>query len=224
MPFPNSQRLVLEETEIGLSHERGFAAHFDRKGGRLKPPTIAFDVDQAQHAAGEWGFNCGPSSVCAVTGMTPDQIRPHLCEFEQKGYTNPRLMYSILAGLEVPYRKLVRPEAWGMWGLARVQWEGPWTEPGAHHMARQRHTHWIAYYWSIAIDPCMIFDINAMCVGGWLNLREWSSQLVPWLLNECEPKANGEWHLTHRLELIEGNKWENNLHFPTGDTENGNQL
>jgi DMSO/TMAO reductase YedYZ molybdopterin-dependent catalytic subunit len=46
-----------------------------------------------------------------------------------------------------------------------------------------------------------IFDINAICVGGWMALEEWSGALVPWLLRECQPKANGAWHLTHRLEI-----------------------
>lgn len=42
-----------------------------------------------------------------------------------------------------------------------------------------------------------IFDVNCMCVGGWVTLTEWSAQVVPWLLKECQPKANGKWHLTH---------------------------
>jgi hypothetical protein len=46
-----------------------------------------------------------------------------------------------------------------------------------------------------------IFDINAMSAGGWLPLAEWSQELVPWLLKQVEPKANGKWHLTHVVEI-----------------------
>ncbi len=46
-----------------------------------------------------------------------------------------------------------------------------------------------------------IFDINAICVGGWIDLPEWSTQLVPWLLKQCEPKATGDWWLTHVVEI-----------------------
>lgn len=168
---------------------------------KMKPPKVNFDRDTAQEAAEEWEFNCGPSSVCACNGMTPAEIRPHLHEFEKKHYTNPRLMYAILDGLGIEYRKNVRPPLIGRFGVARVQWEGKWTEPNAHHMARQRHTHWIAYWWPKIEDEAMVFDINAMCVGGWLPVEEWEGKLVPWLLKECEPKANGKWHLTHTLEM-----------------------
>jgi hypothetical protein len=46
-----------------------------------------------------------------------------------------------------------------------------------------------------------VFDVNCMCVGGWVPLSEWRDSVVPWILKECEPKANGGWHLTHVLEI-----------------------
>jgi hypothetical protein len=46
-----------------------------------------------------------------------------------------------------------------------------------------------------------IFDINAMCVGGWIPFSEWAGQLVPWLLKECVPRASGRWHITHVIEV-----------------------
>ena len=45
------------------------------------------------------------------------------------------------------------------------------------------------------------FDINAMNSGGWIEVNDWAGSLVPWLLSECEPKANGRWHLTHAIEV-----------------------
>jgi hypothetical protein len=47
----------------------------------------------------------------------------------------------------------------------------------------------------------MIFDVNAMSVGGWIAVSTWQNNLVPWLLKQCEPKANGNWHLTHCVEI-----------------------
>ncbi len=37
----------------------------------------------------------------------------------------------------------------------------------------------------------MIFDVNAMSVGGWIRLSTWQNDLVPWFLKHCEPTANG---------------------------------
>jgi hypothetical protein len=65
--------------------------------------------------------------------------------------------------------------------------------------ARYRHTHWVASRSTVGFE---IFDINAICVGGWLSLQEWEFQLVPWLLRQTQPKASGDWHLTHRLEVF----------------------
>jgi hypothetical protein len=163
-----------------------------------------FSVDDAAHAWQEWQFNCGPAALCAITNKTPAEIRQHLGDFESKGYTNPMLMASILNGLGIPFERVFQctgptrvpwsdqnlPE----FGLMRVQWGGPWTNEGVPMRARYRHTHWVA------IDrahPTRVFDVNAVCVGGWIPWSEWVTQLVPWLLKEVAPKANGEWWPTH---------------------------
>ncbi len=174
---------------------------------------IALDLAEAERAV-DWNFNCGPAALCAVTGLTPEQVRPHLGDFESKGYTNPTLMWAALRSLGVNFRTTVTPKqnapiasqigpwVWPKFGLARVQWGGPWIGIGVPIQARYRKTHWVACH--ADLDGFRIFDINAMCVGGWLPLAEWSGQLVPWLLNEVEPKANGAWWLTHSVEVIDG--------------------
>jgi hypothetical protein len=169
---------------------------------------VRFCLDDAQRAADEWGFNCGPAAICAVAGLTPAEIRPHMGDFERKGYTNPTLMWQVLRSLGIRWQcglAQMSSEnqgmlAWPEFGLARVQWEGPWTAPGVLIAARYRHTHWVASRREEGKEP-FIFDVNAMCAGGWIGLTEWSTQLVPWLLRECEPKANGRWHLTHSVEI-----------------------
>src|SRR5260370_10915501 len=77
-------------------------------------------------------------------------------------------------------------------------------------LVRYRHTHWVAAIshgsdWTApGWEEPSIFDVNCLCVGGWVPLSEWSESVVPWLLKECEQKANGLWHLTHTLEVERG--------------------
>lgn len=166
-------------------------------------------IENAQAAADEWGFNCGPAAVCAILGMAPDELRPHLLDFETKGYTNPTLMANILRGLGVSFRRKFESAGepmsgevqWPARGLVRIQWGGPWTKPGVPMRARYRATHWIGYRSGPGINHDRVFDVNALCVGGWLPFAEWSNQLVPWLLKECQPKADGRWWPTHCWEV-----------------------
>lgn len=172
---------------------------------------LRFTAEDADRAAEVWRANCGPGAIAAMTGLTLDELRPYLGEFEAKGYTNPTLMWETLGRLGAKWRLIKPPTAWPRYGLCRVQWEGPWTAPGVPMRVRYRHTHWIG---CISLRPLAasrlmdveagIFDINALGNGtGWCSLADWSNFLVPWLLREVAPKANGKWHLTHIVELEE---------------------
>lgn len=173
----------------------------------MRPP-IAFTDQHAQEAYDAWGMNCGPGAIAAVLGMTPTDLRPFLGDFEQKGYTNPTMMRGILQRLGVVFEehRIADPDAaqfrvsppWPHFGLARVQWEGPWTRPGVPPQARYGYTHWVG------VDGNVIFDINAISVGGWITVQLWRDQLVPWLLKEFYPKADGNWHVTHAIEIVKG--------------------
>lgn len=163
---------------------------------------VRFSAEDAWRASDEWHFNCGPGALCAVLDMTPDELRPRLLDFESKGYTNPTLMTDVLSGMGVPHRQVYRAdEPRGMpalsHGLMRVQWGGPWTRPGVPMRARYRQTHWVA----MRNAGLEVFDINAICVGGWIDFKQWSEQLVPWLIRECCPKSDGTWWPTHALEV-----------------------
>lgn len=134
-------------------------------------------------------------------GLTPEELRPQLGNFEQKGYTNPSLMREVLQRVGVRYELVYRgdepiPEFPPLThGVMRVQWGGPWTQPGVPMRARYRQTHWVA------VASAHVFDVNAMCVGGWLPLDEWALQLVPWLIREAVPKGDGTWWPTHAWEV-----------------------
>jgi len=163
--------------------------------GLADPPCIIFDAEEVNSL--DWPFNCGPGALCAVLQVGPAHIRPHLRDFESKGYTNPSLMSAILAGLGLKYSRL--PLKWPGYGLMRVQWDGPWCAYNAPIEARYRHTHWVAVCGQG--HEALIFDVNATCVGGWISYLEWASRLVPWLLKEVEPRASGRWETTHRIQL-----------------------
>lgn len=165
----------------------------------LKP--IRFTAADADRAAEQWGANCGPGAIAAILGMTLDEVRPHMGDFEAKGYTNPTLMFETLNRIGVTWRAMRGVKRWPCYGLVRVQWEGPWTQPGVPMRARYRYTHWVG---ADARNPANIgiFDINAIANGtGWCSLEHWSQILVPWLLSEAVPRANGRWHLATVIEV-----------------------
>lgn len=171
------------------------------------PVPVMFTLEEAQKASEEWNFNCGPAALCAVLGMTPAELRPHLIDFEKKGYTNPSLMFAVLNNLKVDYRKIYRSDQshsgglnpYPTFGLVRIQWGGPWTKPGVPMRVRYRQTHWVASRGkSYDLE---IFDVNAMCKGGWLSFTEWSTELVPWLIKEAVLKADGTWWPTHGISV-----------------------
>lgn len=169
------------------------------------PPAVAFSDVDAESAWAAWRFNCGPAALCAVTGLTPEKVRPHLGDFEQKGYTNPTLMFGALRSLGVKWEAKSSPLGvekleWPAFGLARIQWGGPWTKPGVPMRARYRQTHWVASCHRSPGD-IGIFDVNAMNVGGWVPLASWEKVMVPWLMKECVPRADGTWWITHAVEI-----------------------
>lgn len=161
----------------------------------LPPPFTAADVERAHDA---WGCNCGPTAIAAMLHLPLDTVRAQLGDFERKGYTNPTLMIETLRRLGV----LWKPRAdlmWPAWGLVRIQWHGPWMADGVPKQARYRHTHWVGS--CRAGEAIGVFDVNCMAQKGWVSLADWSGTLVPWLLEECEPKANGLWSITHAFEV-----------------------
>lgn len=170
--------------------------------------TLRFTTEDMQRASDEWGCNCGPSALAAIAGLSLDEVRPLMGDFERKRYTNPTLMFDSLDRTKRDWHRL--KDAMPTYGLLRIQWEGPWTEPGVPMRVRYRHTHWVAIQqhermgiqYPGKISPAAgIFDCNAMNSGGWIAFRDWSTELVPWILEECVPRANGRWHITHQVQI-----------------------
>ena len=163
-------------------------------------PLPRFSADDAQRAWETWGCNCGPGAIAAVMGMTLDEVRPHMGDFERKRYTNPTLMWEVLGRIGRPWRKLRAPLDWPQHGLVRIQWHGPWMKDGVPMAARYRQTHWVGGA-RLPGRGIGVFDINAISAGGWISLKAWSETLVPWILDEAVPRADGTWSLTHVIEV-----------------------
>ena len=163
----------------------------------LRPKFSAVDAALAFDA---WGCNCGPTALAAIAGFTLDEVRPHIPDFESKHYTNPTMMNAGLRALGVRFCKIGR--RWPAFGLIRVQWEGPWTEPGVPIAARYRYTHWIGG--CETGGSYGIFDVNALANGsGWVSRENWVALMVPFLCN-LYPRATGKWHVTHGLQVSLG--------------------
>lgn len=183
----------------------------------MTPPDLMlrFTRDDAEAAAVAWGCNCGPAALAAMLNKTLNEVRPHIPDFDKKRFTNPTMMHVALRSLGADVQTGVAPPwgseafpsngaGWPKDGLARIQWEGSWMNPGVPIPARYARTHWVGVraIWSGAgMTQVSIFDINCLCVGGWVPLGEWSGQVVPWLWKELGIKATG-WHVTHAIDIL----------------------
>jgi len=168
----------------------------------MKPRFTLEDLEAANDA---WGCNCGPGALAAICGLTLDEVRPHLGP-AWPGYTNPTAMRNALRSVRARLNQAIGwleldVARWPSRGLCRIQWEGPWTQPGVPARARYRFTHWIG----AATDPVRgvgIFDINVLANGsGWCSLEDWSTQVAPVLAKDHDKRATGTWHITHAIEV-----------------------
>lgn len=167
--------------------------------------ALRFTAADADIAHAGWGCNCGPAALAAVCGLTLDDVRLAIDRgFPRRGYINPSQMFDAIecAGWEFRgYALDSRTQVLDLpnFGVARIQWEGPWTEPGWPITARYRYTHWVAGQ-KVMPKEWRVFDINAMELGGWIGDIEWRRMIVPAIVRII-PRASGKWHITHRIEM-----------------------
>ena len=90
------------------------------------------------------------------------------------------------------------PSAFPVFGLAFVQWGGPWLLEGVNPKARYRFTHWVASWRDPTGDRTTLFDVNALDVGGWISKFGWVTEIVPTL----KPKrGDGTWAISRSIEV-----------------------
>lgn len=174
--------------------------------------AVRFTAADVLRANADWLASCGPVALAAILGLTLDEVKPYFMP-AFPGYCTPTKMFEALRRSGRQWTALQRGFSgadlpWPRWGLARIQWEGPWTAPGASKRWAYTHTHWVGVSQGTGsrgqylID---IFDVNAVGNGGpledgWGPLEWWSRDLVP-LLTVDIPRASGGWHVTHSIEV-----------------------
>jgi hypothetical protein len=180
-----------------------------------KTIELPFSQADADRAYTDWGCNCGPAALAAILDLSLDAVRPAVesAGFSDRRYMSPTMMKAALRYLRVCWseRQITPADIGGLAfpnrGLARIQWEGPWTAPGANPKWAYRQTHWVASWKSAAGDATVadkvwsqlspvIFDIN----GGLMEFNRWEEEIVP-LITSSIPRADGDWHVTHCWEI-----------------------
>lgn len=147
------------------------------------PPPLRFTAEDSQRAHGSWGANCGPHALAAASGKSLEEVRAICFPNGFRGYMNPTMMNAALTALTGGY---------GVWrggrvqelrnGIHRVQWEGPWLNPGVPARAAYQHTHYIA-----ACDGFVL--CTAVCPYAWITAEDWRGH----------NRARGDgWFITHR--------------------------
>lgn len=148
------------------------------------PPALAFSRADSDAANEAWGANCGPHSLAAALGLTLAQVRPHLGAF--RGWMSPTMIARALASLGAPYRLRQGLRTSTLCpGISRVQWEGPWLDPGVPPAAAYAHTHWVAHVGGWVL--CSVVDPS-----GWVAIADWGNALR---------RENRRWHITHHYVM-----------------------
>lgn len=160
-------------------------------------PRVVFGLKSAQEAYDALGANCGPGAIAGLLGCSPRDAVAHIPGFLEKGHTKETMMRPALDSMGVNWEEFL--DGWPSFGLVRVLWHGPWWNDGL--IARFMRSHWIA---SVETDNGrMIFDINAISVGGWLPFEEWRTQCVPYIVRDL-PGADGRWTAHERFVIGDG--------------------
>lgn len=170
-------------------------------------------------AGDAWGANCGPMALAAVLGLpTVEAARPLVQPF--RGFMSPTDMRKAVsaAGRLVSLGTIGEcdPDPWPTFGLARIQWIGPWCSAGVDPRAAYRYTHWIAVRrptdirsmdWFLCRDAAvraeqaglapepevMIYDATP---NRWVPLERWAAWCpVLW------PKRTTGWRVANTIEV-----------------------
>lgn len=160
--------------------------------------TYPFSEAESSKAYDEWGANCGPNALAFALQCSLGEVRPLIPGFEEKRYTSPSMMAAALRSRGQRYKD-VRPQNpqtmfHASVALVRIQWEGPWTQPGANPRWAYRQTHWVTTW---TCEAPRVFDVN----GGIMSLTDWKAEVVPVLVAHT-PRATGGWFPTHIWRLV----------------------
>ena len=164
---------------------------------------LKFSSDDVRDANKVWGCNCGPTALAVVAGISLEDIRPHLGKFDSMRYMSPTMMSDAINSIglrwsESPLSRgtpsVFAPGCFPPHGLVRIQWTGPWTQPGANPKWAYRQTHWIA---TLTVDgEPLVFDVN----NGPSRYQQWASEVPPLITKDIN-RADGGWTFSHLWEV-----------------------
>ncbi len=191
------------KSDLALGHAGGNPLFM--KPHKLTHPQISITHDDWTAAEEEWHPNCGPTALAVMTGLPLMVVLPHIPHYKERHYTNPTMMAAALRSLGVSFQERDDADCDGhtltRYGLVRIQWEGPWTAPGANPKWAYRATHWIGAADFDGFAGCTsVFDINNDG-SDWVLKPYWEEKTVPAIVREC-CRATGNWWATHRWELF----------------------
>jgi hypothetical protein len=159
----------------------------------MKPhPSIIYSEAQSDEAHRLWKASCGHHSIAAACGVTLDLIRQHVPH--HKGWMNPTNVSATLDSLgvavELTKGHVLRGRQGFCQGINRIQFEGPWLDPGKPAAAAYRYTHYVA----VARDRVLDTVINNW---QWLDLHRWLNAIDQY---SKEDGTTG-YHVTHHWKI-----------------------
>lgn len=162
-------------------------------------PVNRFDGADLDRAHADWGCNCGPAALAACLGWSLDEVRPHLGEFERRGFMSPSMMLAAIASAGFRTRPIPAssPDSLPAHGLLRVQWGGPWLAPGVPPKAAYRYTHWIACKRFGGPEDVAVFDVNC---PAWQPMARWQHGTAIVLMDAVK-RCDRTFGFTHRWEV-----------------------
>lgn len=122
-------------------------------------PRVPPDIQQSARI---FNATCGPISFAAVLGTFVVEVMRYFPEFPQRHHTTAADMVYALqhCGAEFTPVDSTLPHT----GVALIQLEGPWTNPGSPVVAQLSYTHWVA------LRGEYVFDSN---LEDWIEREEW---------------------------------------------------
>lgn len=149
-------------------------------------PPLLFTKEESEIANRKWKATCGPHSIAAACGITLEEVRTALTDY--KGWMSPTMISQTLLALGKRYqlRKGMRTQELCD-GINRIQWEGPWLDPGVPARVAYFHTHYVAHFQGMVL-------CTACLPATWISVEDWRRHHL-----EMEPPT--PFHITHHWTI-----------------------
>jgi hypothetical protein len=153
---------------------------------RLPPPELRFTTIESETANKEWKATCGPHSIAAACGLSLEQVRVALTGY--KGWMSPTQITAALKNLNQPFQLKTGLKTSELCeGINRIQWEGPWLNPGVPARAAYFHTHYVAHFGGMVL-------CTACLPPEWIHADLWK-------FHHLYEEPPSPFHITHHWKL-----------------------